>query len=126
MNSTEEENDIVCMASSVADKIDYSLSPCDGLVAIGQVYQDLPVAYAQRPTRRRWPWQRNSLRVRTARMDWAGIGLDFVEHGGHLHVIDVWHFSADRSLPKTDCVLAPPTDMDRYVRVVGPDDGDAD
>jgi hypothetical protein len=60
-------------------------------------------------------------------MDWAGVGLDYVEHCGHLHVIDIWFLSANhRSSPRVDGVFDEPTDFDRYVKTNSPDDKEPD
>ena len=125
MNSTEEQNGIVCLPRILADQIDNSLSPFDSLVVIGQIYEDLPEANARSRPGGQQPI--TAVKARTARVDWAGIGLSFVEEGGRLHVVDVWHFSpSDHPLPEVDCVLDQPTDMDRYVTVEGSDESDTD
>lgn len=127
MEALEEQKDIVCMAHPLADRLDYSLSPLDGILAIGQVHRDLPIVHNRRSPRLRLFRRGGSLRIYRARMDWAGVGLDYVEHCGHLHVIDIWFFSAsDRTLPKVHGVFDEPTDFDRYVTTNSPDDKEPD
>ncbi|MBX9791391.1 MAG: hypothetical protein K2Y37_20920 [Pirellulales bacterium] len=124
METADKHDDIVCMCRTLTDKLDYSLSPMDGAIAIGQVNVDLPIVHSRRNRRLSWPRLPSSLRVYTARIDWAGVGLDYVEHGSKLHVIDIWYFSSDNP-PAVDGVFPEVEDFDRYVTTCSPTD-DAD
>lgn len=123
---TTEQTDIVCLPRWLADTLDYGLSPMDGIIAIGQVYQDLPVVHRQFKPRPRWFHRRNSVRVYRAHMDWCGAVIEYVERDGRLYVIDVWFYSArDREVPKADCIFDEVTDIDRYVVQGRPVEADA-
>jgi hypothetical protein len=122
MDTIETQDDIVIMATAVADKLDNSIdAPTDAIIAIGQVYVDLPTLHQKLRSSRFRCFRRKSLRVYRARLDWCGAGIDYVELGGHLHVIDAWiDYVDDRSSRKVDCVFDYPSDTDKYVKECSP------
>jgi hypothetical protein len=98
----------VMMHREIADTLDYSLSPMDGIVAIGQVHTELPLFH--RPSRSKSP--RNHLRLHHFRLGWAGLGLSYIELHNRLQVLEVWQDDGRcaRELPMSD-------DEDAYVKI---------
>ena len=46
----------------------------------------------------------------------CGVGFDYVEHGGKLHIVDIWpDYTEDRSTRKVDCVIGDPVDAEKYL-----------
>jgi hypothetical protein len=127
MESKDNQESNVCMATDIEDALDYSLSPLDGALAICQVRADLPALHGKLwPSRLGW-FRRNSLKLFRARFDWCPVGIDYAEHGGHLHVINVWSYSwPDPRRPKVDCVFERITDYDKYVGPCEPEEPVAD
>jgi hypothetical protein len=121
---TNDESN-VCMATAVADDLDNSLSPMDGAIAISQVEQDLPALHRKLRPSRLARFRRNSLKLFRARMEWCPVGIDYVDHGGYLHVVNVWSYSWD-SPPKVDCVFERITDYDKYIRTCGHEESNPD
>lgn len=103
----------VILGHEIANELDNALSPMDGIVAIGQVTHEL--ASIHRTSRRR-RWFQASLPIYRGLIDWCGIGFDYVEHRGYLHVLAI---RDDYTADSVDAVIHGPEDAGRYVHEVG-------
>ncbi len=125
MESTDNQESNVCMATVIEDDLDESLSPIDGALAICQVQDELPALHRKVRPSRLGRFRRNSLKLFRARMKWCPVGIDYVEHGGYLHVVNVWYYSRNNP-PKVDCVFEKITDYEKYLDRHEPDEHVAD
>ena len=96
----------VLMSRELIDKLDYSLSPADGIAAIDQVLLGLPKIHSSNRERRWRLGDHAMFRMYRADIDWACIGISYIQVGHALHVIDVWEYSASNR-PRFDAVLPP-------------------
>jgi hypothetical protein len=118
MNTIELEAKYAVMASAVEDILESHISGAiDSLIAAAQIRHELPALHRARRARFSWLCK-DSLTLYRGRIDWCGIGFDYVEHGGNLHIVDVWpDYSEDRSTRKVDCVIGQAMDAEKYLTV---------
>jgi hypothetical protein len=83
----------VFMHSTLVDELDESLSPMDGLVAIEQVFGQLPRLHAAKASKRRLRRGARRIPIYRSRFGWVDLGFTYVQVGQVLHVIDLWHDS---------------------------------
>jgi hypothetical protein len=95
----------VSMHPTLVDELDEGFSPMDGLVAIDQMFSELPLLHQalapKRCRKRAGRW----LKVYRGCYDWyTSLGFSYVQIGTTLHVLDLW---CDEKLPpqKVDVVL---------------------
>ena len=114
----------VIMASAVEDILESHISGAiDSLIAAAQIRHELPAQHQRQRTGFGW-LRKTSLKLYRGRIDWCGVGFDYVEHGGNLHILDVWYdYREDRSTRKVDCVLQQPVDDEKYLTVTTYDGG---
>jgi hypothetical protein len=82
----------VFMHPTLVDQLDEGFSPMDGIVAIDQIFAELPLLHQglapKRPGRR--PGRR--LKVYRGCYDWyRSLGFSYVQIGTTLHVLDLWY-----------------------------------
>ena len=103
---SESDTFTVFMSRELVDKLDYPLSPADGIVAIDQVFRGLPKVHT--PAREhRWRFGSHvTFRVYRANISWAMTGISYIQVSMGLHVIDVWEYPIS-SRQRFDAVLPP-------------------
>lgn len=82
----------VMMHPTLVDELDEGFSPMDGLVAIDQMFGELPLVHqALAPKRLRMRAGRR-LQVYRGSYDWySSLGFIYVQIGTTLHVLDLWY-----------------------------------
>lgn len=82
----------VTMHPDLVDDLDEGFSPMDGLVAIDEMFGELPLLHrAVAPTRLRKRTGR-TLRVYRGCYDWyKSLGFSYVQIGTTLHVLELWY-----------------------------------
>ena len=80
----------VFMHSTLVDELDECLSPMDGLVAIEQVFGQLPQLHAGNASKRRLRPDARRIPIYRGRFGWVDLGFTYVQVGQALHVIDLW------------------------------------
>jgi len=107
----------VSMHTKLVDELDEQLSPFDGIVAIDEIFLQLPIIHEQRHgsrvTRRRRKW----LKLHRGRFGWVDIGFSYVQIGKQLHVVELWT-DEDWSRPnrsEVDCVLGTRTESRGHI-----------
>jgi hypothetical protein len=82
----------ILMHPTLVDELDEGFSPMDGLVAIDEMFSELPLlhpALAPKRPRKRTP---RKLRVYRGCYDWyKSLGFSYVQIGTTLHVLDLWY-----------------------------------
>jgi hypothetical protein len=95
----------VQMTTEIADSINYSLSPMDGLAALTLIYEHLPRLHRNRRAAHCLPFGRKSMRIHHGLIEWADIGFTYVEWRSVLHVLECWS-QAYRNLSSFDVVFS--------------------
>jgi hypothetical protein len=82
----------VMMHRDLVDALDEGFSPMDGLVAIDEMFSELPLLHrALAPTRTRKRAGRN-LKVYRGCYNWyQSLGFSYVQIGTTLHVLELWY-----------------------------------
>ena len=80
----------VSMHPDLVNDLDETFSPIDGLVAIGQVFGELPSLHAAIAPKRMQKQAGRTLKVYRARFDWYPLGVSYVQIGTTLHVVELW------------------------------------
>jgi hypothetical protein len=95
----------VMMHPTLVDELDEGFSPMDGLVAIDEMFSELPLLHrALAPMRLRKRTGRK-LKVYRGCYDWyQELGFSYVQIGTTLHVLDLW-FDENPNLSKMDVIL---------------------
>jgi len=102
----------VIVNDAIADAIDSSISgPVDAIIAIEQVIHELPDIHRQRRSRRRLRFGAG-LPVYRGIVDWCGVGFEYVEHRGYLHILGV---RDDIAAEAADAVIEQPIDSAQCV-----------
>ena len=82
----------VSMHPTLVDELDEGFSPMDGIIAIDQMFGELPLlhqALAPKHLRKR---AGRRLKVYRGCYDWySSLGFSYVQIGTTLHVLDLWH-----------------------------------
>jgi hypothetical protein len=99
----------VFMHADLVDELDEGFSPMDGLVAIGQIFGELPRRHAAIAPKRPRRQPARTLRVYRGRYDWYPLGFSYVQIANDLHVLDLWLVD-DAERPAIDVVLSDETD----------------
>src|SRR5580704_8389441 len=80
----------VFMHRDLVDELDEGFSPMDGLIAIGQMFNELPRRHAAIAPKRPRRQAGRKLRVYCGRYDWYPLGFSYVQIGNALHVLELW------------------------------------
>lgn len=99
----------VMMHRQLVDALDEGFSPMDGIVAIDQMFGELPLlhqALAPKCLRRR---AGRKLKVYRGCYDWyKSLGFSYVQIGTTLHVLDLWYDETPK-LSEMDVILGTET-----------------
>lgn len=80
----------VSMHPTLVDELDEGFSPTDGLVAIDEMYCELPLLHQRLAPRR--SSKRHRLKVYRGCYDWySSLGFSYVDLGTTLHVLELWY-----------------------------------
>jgi hypothetical protein len=95
----------VSMHSKLVDELDQGFSPMDGLVAIDEMFSELPLLHrAFAPPRLRKRAGRK-LKVYRGCYDWyRSLGFSYVQIGTTLHVLELW-YDETPNLEEVDVIL---------------------
>lgn len=120
MTKSDDTTLTVILGDQIADAIDYSLSPMDGIIAIKQLIQGLPDAHRKCRSRRRFRRFSTALPIYRGLIDWCGVGFDYVEYRGCLHVLGIRN---DVDTDSADAVILQPTNPEQYFHEADCGDG---
>jgi hypothetical protein len=81
----------ILMEASLVDELDEQFSPMDGIVAIDQLFYELPRLHPGSVPKRGRKRAGRRLKVYRARYRWSDLGLSYVQLGTTLHVLDLWY-----------------------------------
>jgi hypothetical protein len=85
------------LPSNLADAIDETFSPMDGIVALDEIYLELPKLH--RPKTRLGI----ARKIYHGRFDWYPLGFTYEQIGSELHVRDVWYADEKRLFGRRRC-----------------------
>jgi hypothetical protein len=95
----------VLMHPSLVDQLDEGFSPMDGLVAIDQMFGELPLLHQALAPKRLRKRAGRRLRVYRGCYDWySSLGFSYVQIGTTLHVLDLW-YAENLTRGKVDVIL---------------------
>jgi len=93
------------MHSTLVDELDEGFSPMDGLVAIDQMFSELPLLHAGLAPKRIRKRTARKLRVYRGCFDWYNsLDFSYVQIGTTLHVLELW-YDKNPNLSQADVVL---------------------
>ena len=82
----------VVMHPDLVDELDEGFSPMDGLVAIDQMYGELPLLHRALAPKRLGNRAVRRLKVFRGCYDWySSLGFSYVQIGTTLHVLELWY-----------------------------------
>jgi hypothetical protein len=82
----------VMMHPTLVDELDEGFSPMDGLVAIDQMFSELPLLHAGVAPKRLCKRTAPKLKVYRGCYDWyKSLGFSYVQIGTTLHVLELWY-----------------------------------
>lgn len=110
----------VFMHRDLVDELDEGFSPMDGLVAIRQIFGELPRHHVEIASKRPRSQMGRSLRVYRGRYSWYPLGFSYVQIGKTLHVLQFWN-DDESSRSTIDVVLS-----DEMSGIVSSDESDVD
>src|SRR5262249_52706101 len=92
ISPTSQTTFTVMMHTKLVDELDEGFSPMDGLVAIDEIFTELPILHrALAPLRLRKRAGRK-LKVYSGCYDWyQSLGFSYVQIGTTLHVLELWY-----------------------------------
>ncbi len=82
---------IACIHPVLVDQLDEHFSPMDGLVAINQIYLELPQLHPAAASELGRKRPSRTLKVYRGRYDWFDLGFSYVQLGRELHVLELWN-----------------------------------
>ena len=95
----------VMMHPTLVDELDEGFSPMDGLVAIDEMYCELPLLHSRLAAKRPRKQTARKLRVYRGRYHWYNsLGFSYVQIGTTLHVLELW-YDGNPHLSHVDVVL---------------------
>jgi hypothetical protein len=95
----------VMMHPTLVDELDEGFSPMDGLVAIDQMFSELPLLHAGSASKRLRKKTARKLRVYRGCYDWyKNLGFSYIQIGTTLHVLELW-YDESPNLIQLDVVL---------------------
>jgi hypothetical protein len=86
----------VFMHSDLVDELDEGFSPMDGIIALGQMFTELPQRHAAIAPKRPRRTAGRKLRVYRGRYNWYPLGFSYVQIGNALHVLQLWLIDEDK------------------------------
>ena len=82
----------VLMHPNLVDALDGGFSPMDGLVAIDEMFAELPLLHLALAPKRLHKRAARTLKVYHGCYDWyKSLGFSYVQIGTTLHVLDLWY-----------------------------------
>jgi hypothetical protein len=82
----------VSMHPTLVDELDEGFSPMDGLVAIDEIFNELPMLHRAFASRRLRKWAGRKLKVYQGCYHWYdSVGFSYVQIGTTLHVLELWY-----------------------------------
>jgi hypothetical protein len=95
----------VMMHRTLVDELDEGFSPMDGIVAIDEMFSELPLLHASLVPKRRRRGTAKKLKVYRGCYDWyRELGVSYVQIDTTLHVLELW-FDSNPNLAQLDVVL---------------------
>jgi hypothetical protein len=95
----------VLMHPTLVDALDDGFSPMDGIVAIDEMFSELPLLHPRSAPRRRRKRPAGRLKVYRGCYDWyKELGFSYVQIGTTLHVLDLW-YDDNPNLSQMDVIL---------------------
>ena len=95
----------VMMHPTLVDELDEGFSPMDGLVAIDQMFSELPLLHAGLAPKCLRKRTARKLRVYRGCYDWyKNLGFNYIQIGTTLHVLELW-YDESPNLIQLDVVL---------------------
>ena len=95
----------VLMHPTLVDELDEGFSPMDGLVAIDEMFGELPQLHQALAPKRLSKRPRRTLKVYRGCYDWySSLGFSYVQIGTTLHVLELW-YDNNPNLDKMDVIL---------------------
>jgi hypothetical protein len=95
----------VSMHPTLVDELDEPFSPMDGLVAIDEIFSELPLLHARLgPNRLRKRVPRKLKVYRGCYYWYSNLGFSYVQIGTTLHVLDLW-YDENLNLTEMDVIL---------------------
>lgn len=99
----------VMMHRQLVDALDEGFSPMDGIVAIDQMFGELPLLHQALAPKRLRQRAGRKLRVYRGCYDWyKSLGFSYVQIGKTLHVLDLW-YDETPNLNEMDVILGTET-----------------
>ena len=82
----------VMMHPELVDELDEGFSPMDGLVAIDEMFSELPLLHVGLAPKRLRKRSARKLKVHRGCFDWyKSLGFSYVQIGTTLHVLELWY-----------------------------------
>ena len=95
----------VMMHRDLVDELDYGFSPFDGIVAIDDMFGELPILHRALAPKRLKKRAGRKLKVYRGCYDWYNsLGFSYVQIGTRLHVLELW-YDENPDLTKLDVIL---------------------
>lgn len=95
----------VMMHPILVDALDEGFSPMDGLVAIDEMFAELPLLHQALASKRLRKRAARTLKVYHGCYDWyKNLGFSYVQIGTTLHVLDLW-YDETPNLTEMDVIL---------------------
>jgi hypothetical protein len=95
----------VSMLPELVDELDQGFSPMDGIVAIDEIFSELPLLHRALAPKRLRKRARRTLKVYRGCYDWyKSLGFSYVQLGTRLHILELW-FDENPRLSQIDVVL---------------------
>jgi hypothetical protein len=95
----------VMMHPTLVDALDEGFSPMDGLLAIDQMFAELPLLHQALALKRLRKRAARKLKVYHGCYDWyMSLGFSYIQIGPMLHVVDLW-YDENPKLDEMDVIL---------------------
>ena len=95
----------VMMHPTLVDELDEGFSPMDGIVAIDEMFSELPLLHAGVAPKRLRKRTTRKLKVYRGCYDWyKSLGFSYVQIGTTLYVLELW-YDENPNLSQVDVVL---------------------
>jgi hypothetical protein len=92
----------VFMHPTLVDQLDEGFSPMDGIIAIDQIFLELPRLHPAPVPKRSQNRAGRRLKVYRGRYHWYDLGFSYVQIGTTLHVLELWHDADYRNSNRTE------------------------
>jgi hypothetical protein len=80
------------MHHDLVNELDECFSPVDGIIAIDQMFVELPQLHQAIAPKRPQKRAGRTLKVYRGRFDWYPLGFSYVQTGTTLHVLELWNW----------------------------------